>query len=519
MQSVLCLPLISAKVAVGILVLSAPETDAFIKDDDRLFQIIGNQIANVLKNVDLVRNIQKSYDRREKVLKKLKIAEKKLSDYTKDLEEVIEKRTNELVQSEKLASIGQLVSGVAHELNNPLTIVIGLIDLMIDSNDMPAKQKKRLKKVHTATMRCAKVVENLIKFSRKEVVHNETIDINSIVEETIGFFEYQFMVNNISLKKSIQKNIPPTVGDPQQLKQVFLNIISNAYDSMVSQDNEKLLEVTTHSDDKTIIIEFRDTGHGVLEDHRKRLFEPFFTTKDVGRGTGLGLSLSFGIMKEHNGEIFLDSTYKDGAKFTLVLPIVTAHFKEKNDPETNTINSSTKILIIDDEKDIIEFQKDVLNNYRCKIEIAYDGEQALKKIQKWDFDIILSDIKMPGRLNGIELYSKIQKAKPGLEKRIIFTTGDTASKETKDFFEHIDTYYLVKPFLIKEYIDAINRCLNDQRIERKRHVRVRLFNYISSLNKTCLTGHPPAIRTKNSLFFLYFIADTLLFHIYLIIFS
>ncbi len=257
MQSVLCLPLISAKVAVGILVLSAPETDAFIKDDDRLFQIIGNQIANVLKNVDLVRNIQKSSDRREEVLKKLKIAEKKLSDYTKDLEEVIEKRTNELVQSEKLASIGQLVSGVAHELNNPLTIVIGLIDLMIDSNDMPAKQKKRLKKVHTATMRCAKVVENLIKFSRKEVVHNETIDINSIVEETIGFFEYQFMVNNISLKKSIQKNIPPTVGDPQQLKQVFLNIISNAYDSMVSQDNEKLLEVTTHSDDKTIIIEFR----------------------------------------------------------------------------------------------------------------------------------------------------------------------------------------------------------------------------------------------------------------------
>jgi C4-dicarboxylate-specific signal transduction histidine kinase len=171
------------------LILSAPESNALDKDDENLFQIVGHQIANILTNVELVRNIKKLYDKQEEALKKLKTAAKKLSDYTKDLEKVIEKRTSEMVQSEKLASIGQLVSGVAHELNNPLTIVVGLIDPMVESKDWPAHQKKRLNKVHDATMRCAKVVENLIKFSRKGVLHKETININSIVEETIGFFE------------------------------------------------------------------------------------------------------------------------------------------------------------------------------------------------------------------------------------------------------------------------------------------------------------------------------------------
>ncbi len=374
MDSILCLPLISDEDIIGIFVLSAPESHTFAREDQNLLQIIANQIANVLRNVELVRKIQKAYEKQEHVLKKLKSAEKKLSNYTKDLESIVEKRTNELVQSEKLASVGQLVAGVAHELNNPLTIIIGLIELMVDSDDLPIRHKKRLNKVHGATMRCAKVVNNLLKFYRKEKIQKKDININKIIGETLGFFEYQFLVNNISVLKSLQSNMPVTVGDPQQLQQVFLNIISNAYDAMAFQDSNKTLEVKTHTDENTIIVEFRDTGPGIPKNSQKKLFEPFFTTKEVGRGTGLGLSLSYGIIKEHNGEIFLDSSYTEGAKFTLLFPIVAGEeTHEQKKAVKNSLSSTTRVLIIDDESDIIEFQKEVLKIYTCIPEVAYDG--------------------------------------------------------------------------------------------------------------------------------------------------
>lgn len=320
--SVLCLPLISGNQTIGVLKLSAPEPNAFVKEDQSLMQIVANQIANFLRNVQLVKNLKEAYTEQEKVLNKLKKAEKKLSNYAKDLEIMVEKRTNELVQSEKLASVGRLVAGIAHEINNPLAIVIGFIDLLAASEDMPEQFIPRLKKVHDATMRCSKVVNDLLKFSQKEPIERKNIDINSIIKAALKLFDYQFKVYNIKLEKNLQKNLPLTVGDPQQLRQVFLNLVSNSFDALYKQKRNKLLEITTRTDGDHIVIEYCDTGPGIKTEHQKKLFEPFFTTKEIGKAAGFGLSLSYGIIKEHEGSIFLDTSYTKGVKFVIHLPII-----------------------------------------------------------------------------------------------------------------------------------------------------------------------------------------------------
>ena len=320
--SVLCLPLISGNKAIGALKLSAPETNAFVKEDRSLMQIVANHIANVLRNVQLVNNLKEAYTEQEKVLNKLKKAEKTLSNYVKDLEIMVEKRTNELVQSEKLASVGRLVAGIAHEINNPLTIVMGFIDLLADSKDMPKQFISRLEKVHDAAIRCTKIVNNLLKFSQKEPIERKNVDINSIIKVTLKLFDYQFKAHNIKLRKNLQKALPMTVGDSQQLQQVFLNFVSNAFDALSQRKDNKILEVKTRTEGDHIVIEYRDTGPGIKKEHQQKLFEPFFTTKDIGKGTGLGLSLSYGIIKEHEGNVFLDASYTKGAKFVIHLPII-----------------------------------------------------------------------------------------------------------------------------------------------------------------------------------------------------
>lgn len=320
--SILCLPLISGDQTIGVLKLSAPEPDAFVKEDQSLMQIVANQIANVLRNVQLVKNLKKAYTEQEIVLKKLKKAEKKLSNYAKNLEAVVENRTNELVQSEKLASVGRLVAGISHEMNNPLAIIMGFIDLLTASKDMPEQFIPRLGKMHEAATRCTKVVNNLLKFSQKEPIERKNIDINSIIKIALKLFDYQFKIHNIKLKKNLQKNLPITVGDHQQLQQVFLNLVSNAFDALYKQKRKKILEVTTRIDGDNIVIEYCDTGPGIKTENQKKLFEPFFTTKGIGKGTGLGLSLSYGIIKEHEGSIFLDTSYTKGAKFVIRLPII-----------------------------------------------------------------------------------------------------------------------------------------------------------------------------------------------------
>lgn len=234
----------------------------------------------------------------------------------------------ELIQSKKLASIGELVAGVAHELNNPLTVVIGYSQLLTAEEALIEKHHEMSQKVLDAAVRSKRIVENLLAFSRKKKLEKGEVDINDLMENTLSLREHSFEVNNIKIMRSYDNNIPPTVADGYQLQQVFLNLINNAFDAMREDYEGGVLNVKTYRENGMLILEVADDGPGVSEDLQEKIFDPFFTTKEVGKGTGLGMSLSYGIVKEHGGAIYLDKSYQDGAKFVIELPLTPDPFSD-----------------------------------------------------------------------------------------------------------------------------------------------------------------------------------------------
>ncbi|RKY89338.1 hypothetical protein DRQ09_01505, partial [candidate division KSB1 bacterium] len=227
---------------------------------------------------------------------------------------------NKLIQTEKLASIGTLVSGVAHELNNPLAIISGYSELLLKDSSLNDKNKERAQKIKLNTERCAHIIENLLGFSRRKEPEKREININELIDKTVELREYQLKVNNILIKKNYHSDIPSVFCDPDQLQQVFLNLINNAFEAMYEFNKRGILEIKTYSKNGSVYIEFIDDGPGISKEIQSKIFDPFFTTKEIGKGTGLGLSVCYGIIKEHNGEIFIDTYREKGARFIIRLP-------------------------------------------------------------------------------------------------------------------------------------------------------------------------------------------------------
>jgi two-component system NtrC family sensor kinase len=228
----------------------------------------------------------------------------------------------ELMQSKKLASIGELVSGVAHELNNPLTIIMGYSQLLVSERALWEKHREMAQKVLDAAGRSKRIVENLLAFARKKTLQKQELDINQILDKTLMLRENNLSVNNVVVVRRFEDNLPLVYADAHQLQQVFLNLINNAFDAMLEANGGGTLEVRTLRRDGSIAIEIIDDGPGVPEPIQEKIFDPFFTTKEVGKGTGLGMSLSYGIVKEHGGKIYLDRTFKTGAKFVVEFPVI-----------------------------------------------------------------------------------------------------------------------------------------------------------------------------------------------------
>jgi len=230
----------------------------------------------------------------------------------------------ELIQSKKLASIGELVSGVAHELNNPLTVVMGYSQLLTAEQALSGKQREMAQKVLDAAGRSKRIVENLLAFARKKQIQKQKVDINEILDNALSLREHNFTVNNVDIVRRYDEKLPPTFADAHQLQQVFLNLINNAFDAMYDAHRGGRLEVKSYRRDHLILVEVSDDGPGVPEAAQEKIFDPFFTTKEVGKGTGLGMSLSYGIVKEHGGNVYLDKTYRAGARFIVEIPLIDA---------------------------------------------------------------------------------------------------------------------------------------------------------------------------------------------------
>jgi len=257
---------------------------------------------------------------------KLKAANEELVDWGKTLEKKVEERTRELVemqarlvQSEKLASLGKLAAGVAHEINNPLGGVLIYTHLLLEDADRDSGQYENLKKIVKETTRCKDIVKGLLEFSRPKEPEMVPTDIHDALNRALAIFEPQSLFQNIKIEKEFSE-VPRIVADSSQLQQVFTNIIANAAEAMAGNG---VLTIRTSLDEQSdrIKVEFTDTGHGIKAEDMTRLFEPFFSTKAVGKGTGLGLAISYGIIQKHRGSIEVRSEIGKGSTFTVILPV------------------------------------------------------------------------------------------------------------------------------------------------------------------------------------------------------
>ncbi len=377
----------------------------------------------------------------------------------------------QLIQSEKLSAIGELISGIAHELNNPLTGVMGYSQLLQLRKDIDERAKDSLLKINNLALRCQRIVQNLLSFARKQKPERTLCDINDILESTVELRSYELQVNNIEIVRQLNRNLPKTIADGHQLQQVFLNIVTNAEHAMLDAHGKGTLTIRTRADSSNdrIVIEIADDGPGIPEAHLTRIFDPFFTTKEVGKGTGLGLSLSYGIIKEHGGDIYARSRLNEGSTFMIELPIIT-HLQEESGlppqllPQAihfENLVRNKRILVVDDEKYILDFFIEVFRMFPMQVDTADDGKVALEKILCNKYDIVFTDFKMPN-MSGKELFHSIKDQRPDLLKRIIFVTGDTVSTETRSFFETTGNRYLAKPFKIEEVKEVIQEALENQ---------------------------------------------------------
>ena len=245
------------------------------------------------------------------------------------------KMEQQLLQSEKLSAVGTMISGVAHELNNPLTSIIGNAQLLA-KRDVPEDIKNKLSVILKESIRSSKIVAGLLAFAREHKPERKMTNINDILTETIKLREYDLKVSNIGVHVSLSDDLPQTFADPYQLQQVFINLVNNARDALAGRESAALA-VRTYRRDDAVLIEFDDNGPGIADESIKKIFDPFFTTKEVGKGTGLGLSMAYGIIKEHDGTISVESKPGKGAKFVVTLPI-----KEGELPAAKTVKPTVK---------------------------------------------------------------------------------------------------------------------------------------------------------------------------------
>ncbi|MGR3179795.1 MAG: ATP-binding protein [Candidatus Anammoxibacter sp.] len=371
----------------------------------------------------------------------------------------ITKETNlqqQLLHSEKLSTIGEMVSGIAHEINNPLAGIMGLTQLLQIQPDLPEAIRKNVDKIFSYTDRARRIIQNLLTFSRAHKPEKTSVKINELISQTIEMLDYNMKIDDIEIVNDFDPDLPNPTADMYQLQQVFFNIINNAHQALSKHEGTRILTVKTTHKPGYIVISIHNTGSEIPSETIKKIFNPFFTTKEVGKGTGMGLSIAYGIIKEHGGNIFVNSEKGHGVTFLIRLPIDNIKPEDETEiyiqPEVGI--SHIKILIVDDEIAVAESVSALLQSEGHTCQTSPRVDEAIEKLSTNDFDLIISDVKMPG-MDGKEFYEYLKSNIPKMTNRFITITGDVMNDETKLFIEKNNIPCLAKPFTHEELKNVI----------------------------------------------------------------
>ena len=418
---------------VGTLGISSRNVREFTANEEALLVAIGRQLANTISKV-------------------------RLFEETKSAYEDLARTQEQLLQSEKMSAIGQLISGVAHELNNPLTAILGYAQLL-ENEGLEARANDFVSKLYRQAQRTHKIVQNLLSFSRQRKPQKQAVDLRRVLEETLALRDYDLKLNNISVERDFESPLPAVTADPHQMEQVFLNVINNAVDAMLDASRGGVLNVRIYSENGHVTTEFHDSGPGIRD--AKRIFDPFYTTKGVGKGTGLGLSICYGIMKEHQGEISAHNHEENGAVIRITLPValapVEAEARAKSIRRPHTL--AGRVLVVDDEEAVVDFEAEVLRGAGAEVVTRMSGEDAIALLETETFDAIIIDGKMPGGWGCVEVYQWIAENRPGLERYILFAISNFGDVEIRRFIEEKRILCIVKPFEVADLVAITRRLL------------------------------------------------------------
>ena len=422
---------------IGIMGISSRESREYTSNDESLLVAIGRQLSTTIEKVRLYEETCRAYE---------------------DLRHTQE----QLLQSEKMSAVGQLIAGVAHELNNPLTAILGYAQLL-ESEGLADRAADFVGKLFKQAQRTHRVVQNLLSFARQRKPQKQQVDICKVLDETLALRDYDLKVNDIKVEREIETGIPTVTADPHQLEQVFLNIINNGVDAMLETGKAGMLKIRVYAHEGNVITEFQDSGPGIKEPNR--IFDPFYTTKNVGKGTGLGLSICYGIVKEHGGDISARNKEQGGAVIQVRLP----GSGRTGMPEPATPSIPRKlviegsVLLVEDEEAVLEFERDVLTGAGAQVVTLMSFEDVKTRLfnQSPDaaFDAIIIDGEMPNGWNAPGVYRWIAENRAGLEKHLMFTFSGAVEPEIRSFLHDKNVPYLMKPFEVGDLISHARRLL------------------------------------------------------------
>ncbi len=384
---------------------------------------------------------------------------------------------SKLMQTEKMAALGQLVSGIAHELNNPLTSIQGYAQLLLGRRSASDRAGDALR-ISQEAERAGRIVKNLLLFSRETKSERRAVQLNEVIERTISLRTYELKLQNIEVELALDGSLPQTLADSARLQQVVLNLIVNAEQAIVASRGEesrngRILIRTRRLAGDRVAMEVSDDGPGIPPEIVPRIFDPFFTTKPPGIGTGLGLSIVYGIVQEHGGEVTVDSLPGRGTTLTVELPAlsVSGFVYSSDEPAMETKvaaaiplqaseRKSTRkhILIVEDEPTVAELIADVMAEQGHSVDTLLDSREALGRLEERSYSLVICDLKMP-YVDGPGLYRALVRRENPMQQRVLFVTGDTMAPRTIEFLKSSGLPYLAKPFLVEELKEAVREAL------------------------------------------------------------
>ena len=360
-----------------------------------------------------------------------------------------------------MSAVGQLIAGVAHELNNPLTAILGYAQLL-EAEGLNERAQDYVGKMFKQAQRTHRVVQNLLSFARQRKPERSEVDIRKVLDETLNLRDYDLKVNHIAVEKDFSAEPAVVVADPHQIEQVFLNIINNAVDAVLEAGHAGKLKIRVDCRNGDVCTQFADDGPGIKDP--KRIFDPFYTTKNVGKGTGLGLSICYGIVKEHGGDITAHNAATGGAVIEVRLPMaVTAGPVPEPAPVVPPRREGAiqgRVLLVEEEESVLEFERDVLIGAGANVVTASKSDDVKTRLLSEHFDAVIMSGRMPGDWNAKEAYLWIRQNCPSMENHISFTFSQGIEQGgDRAFLQENNIPYLVKPFEVADLIAQARRLL------------------------------------------------------------